>query len=213
MVLKKAGIIALLVVVLVAVVIAVLFLPEAIPDLFEEGGVPHVLTRFLALYGFLFLSVATLTTPFLAEVTRAFGKPFLQIHHVFSALGIALITLHPVFNAIEALTLEVFVPSFATWVTFWTFAGRPALIILYVAFVASLIRSKAPRYWRYIHALMYVVLFFGIVHGNLLGEDFENFGIMLIFNTLFAVSIAGFVYKRYRNYYVKRSHNQSSENR
>jgi DMSO/TMAO reductase YedYZ heme-binding membrane subunit len=62
------------------------------------------------------------------------------------------------------------------------------------------LRAKAPKYWRPFHALMYVVLLFGIVHANLIGDDFENVGIMVIFNVLFAASIAVFVIKRFRNY-------------
>jgi predicted ferric reductase len=199
MALKKKGILLILAVILLAAVIAVLFLPDALPDVETEGS-PHVLVRFLGLYGFLFLAVATLITPFLAEVTRAFGKPFMKVHHAFSAFGIALITLHPVFNAVQRLSLTVFVPRFDSWDLFWKLAGRPALIILYVALVAVFLRRQIPRYWRPFHALMYVVLLFGIVHANLLGDDFANLGIMLIFDALFVASLGAFAYKRYANY-------------
>ena len=147
--------------------------------------------------------VATLITPFLKEITQAFGKPFLRIHHAFSVLGIVFITLHPVFNAIQRLSLSVFVPRFDSWKRFWMFAGRPAFIILYIALFAALLRTKAPKYWRPFHALMYIVLLFGIVHANLIGDDFENLGIMIIFNTLFFASIASFALKRYRNFRMK----------
>lgn len=197
--LKKAGILMLLAVILVALVIAFLLFPEALAEV-EEEGLPHVLTRVLGLYGFLFLGVATLTTPFLGEVAVAFGRSFVKIHHAFSALGIVLITLHPVLNAIDRLSLAVFVPNFDSWEQFWMLAGRPALIIIYVALAAAFLRTKIAKYWRPLHALMYVVLLFGIVHANLIGDDFENLGIMLIFNTLFVVSIAGFFYKRVLNY-------------
>src|SRR4030066_2138418 len=187
--LKKTGVLAILGVILLALVITLLFLPHAMPEI-AEGETAHVLTRLFGLYGFLFLSVATLTTPFLKEVTQAFGKPFLRVHHAFSAFGIAFITLHPVFNAVERLNLSVFLPRFDSWERFWMLAGRPAFIILYVAIAGALLRIKAPRYWRFFHALMYVVLLFGIVHANLLGEDFESLGIMLIFDALFLSSIA-----------------------
>jgi len=51
---------------------------------------------------------------------------------------------------------------------------------------------------------MYVVLLFGIVHANLIGDDFQNVGIMVIFNALFLWSIVGFVVKRFRNYFGRR---------
>jgi predicted ferric reductase len=195
MVLKREGAVFLLGITALAVIIALLFLSSA-----GEEELAHLAVRFFGLYGYLFLSVATLTTPFLREVTQAFGKPFLKVHHVFSILGIAFITLHPVFNAIERLSLSVFVPRFDSWNIFWLLAGRPAFIILYVAVLAAILRTKAPKYWRAFHALMYVVLLFGIVHANLIGDDFQNLGIMIVFNALFLASLASFALKRYRNY-------------
>ncbi len=208
--LKKAGALVILCVVLIALVIAVLFLPHSLPEI-SEGEVAHVLTRLFALYGFLFLGVATLTTPFLKEVTEAFGKPFLRVHHAFSVLGIVLITLHPVFNAIDRLSLAVFLPKFGSWGDFWMAAGRPAFILIYIAVAAGLLRLKAPKYWRPFHALMYVAMLFGIVHASLIGEDFEILGIMLIFDALFVASILSFAYKRYKNYQIKRKQLQPAE--
>jgi len=203
MTLNKSGVLALLGIVLVAVAIAALVLPHTLPEI-SEGKVAHVLTRIFALFGFLFLGVATIITPFLTEVAKAFGRPFLRVHHVLAAVGIALITLHPVLNAIDRLSLLVFIPVFESWLGFWTFAGRPAFIIFYVALVASLLRSRVPQYWRPFHAMMYVVLLFGIVHANLLGEDLQNLGIMIILNLLFVASIASFAYRLYRNYQTKK---------
>jgi DMSO/TMAO reductase YedYZ heme-binding membrane subunit len=148
--------------------------------------------------------VATLITPFLKEVTQTFGKPFLKVHHSFSIMGIVFITLHPVFNAIERLSLSVFIPNFSSWDTFWRLAGRPAFILFYIAVFAAVLRAKAPKYWRTFHALMYVVLLFGIVHANLIGTDFENFGVMLIYNALFAAALAAFALKRYRKHLMKK---------
>jgi len=192
---KKEGALAVAGIIILAVLVAFLAVPGAI-----EGGIIHMLMRLSALYGYLFLGIATMTTPFLKEVTQFFGKPFLTIHHVFSVFGIALITLHPISNAIQRGTLAVFVPNFNSWHGFWALAGRPAFIIIYVAVFAALLRTKALNYWRPFHALMYVALFFGIVHGNLIGEDFRNPWIMLIFDALFALSLTSFVVKRYRNY-------------
>jgi predicted ferric reductase len=195
MALKREGAVFLLGITALAVIIALLFLSSA-----GEGELAHLAVRFFGLYGFLFLSVATLITPFLKEITQAFGKPFLKVHHSFSLLGIIFITLHPIFNAIEYLSLSVFVPRFDSWLLFWRLAGRPAFIILYIALFAAVLRRRVPKYWRAFHALMYVVLLFGIVHANLIGDDFENLGVMIIFNALFLASLASFALKRYRNY-------------
>ena len=156
--LKRAGVIFLLGIAVLAVLIAVLSLPNA-----TDVDLTRLAVRFFGLYGYLFLSVATLVTPFMREVTQAFGRPFLKVHHGFAVLGLVFITLHPVFNAIE-FSLSVFVPRFDSWNLFWLLAGRPAFILLYVAVFAVFLRAKAPKYWRAFHALMYVVLFFGIAH-------------------------------------------------
>jgi predicted ferric reductase len=197
MALKREGAVLLLGIIALAVIIGLLVFPSS-----EEDFI-HLLVMFFGLYGYLFLSLATLTTPFLKEITQAFGKPFLKVHHAFSILGIVFITLHPVFNAIDRLSLSVFVPRFDSWERFWMFAGRPAFIILYIALFAAVLRTKTPKYWRPFHALIYVVLLFGIVHANLLGDDFQNLGIMIIFNALFLMSIASFALKRYRNHRVR----------
>jgi predicted ferric reductase len=194
MALKREGAVLLLGVITLAVIIGLLVFPGS-----EENFV-HLLVMFFGLYGYLLLSVATMITPFLKEIKQAFGKPFLKVHHAFSIIGLVFITLHPVFNAVDSLSLSVFVPRFDSWETFWTFAGRPAFIILYVAFLAAVLRAKAPTFWQPFHALMYVVLLFGIVHANLIGDDFENLGIMIIFNALFLMSIASFALRRYKNY-------------
>jgi predicted ferric reductase len=195
MVLKREGAVFLLGIIALAVIIALLFLSSA-----GEEELTHLAVRFFGLYGYLFLSVTTLVTPFLREVTQAFGRPFLKVHHSFSILGVVFITLHPVFNAIERLSLSVFVPRFNSWLSFWRLAGSPAFIILYIALFAAVLRTRVPKYWRAFHALMYVVLLFGIVHANLIGDDFENLGVMIIFNALFLASLASFALKRYRNY-------------
>lgn len=196
--LKRASILFLLGIAVLAVIIVVLFLPRAI-----EGDFTRSAVRFFGLYGYLFLSITTLVTPFLRGVTQAFGRPFIKIHHSLAVLGVVFITLHPVFNAIES-SLSVFVPNFDSWNRFWILAGRPAFILVYIAVFATFLRAKAPKYWRAFHALMYVVLLFGIVHANLLGHDFQNLGIMIIFNVLFIMSLAGFAFKRYRSYQLKK---------
>ena len=172
--------------------------------LFSYGEPLELLVRLCALYGVAMLAIATIMTPFLKEFTHFFGKSFLRIHHIFAIFGIIFVTLHPTIFALRVGSLAVFIPRFDTWEIFWRLAGRPALYILYIAVVAALLRGMAAKYWRPFHALMYVVLFFAIVHGNLIGTDFQNLGIWIIFNILFVVAILGFILKRYRNYQLRK---------
>lgn len=157
-----------------------------------------------ALYGYLMLTIASLMTPFLREISQAFGKPFLRIHHVFAAAGIVFVTLHPVSYAIQTLDITVFAPSFASWYDFWRLAGRPALILLYIAVAFALFRRRTIRFWRGFHALTYVVLLFGIVHANLLGSDFQNQAVTVLFDGLFVAAMLAFAFKRYRNHQIRK---------
>jgi len=159
------------------------------------------------LYGYLFVALTTLTNPFLKEMVQAFGKPFLKIHHTFAALGVVFITLHPITYAIESSSFSVFIPNFESWTVFWTFAGIPAFYMFYAAFLAAVLRKKALRHWKTFHVLMYVVLFLGIVHANLLGSNFQNIGIAAIYDALFAASMAGLILKRYQNYQTRKAIN------
>jgi DMSO/TMAO reductase YedYZ heme-binding membrane subunit len=159
--------------------------------------------RLFALNGFIALSIAAIMTAFLKEITLFFKKPFTKIHHYFAAAGLVLITLHPIILAIQRLNPAVFIPNLDSLYQFFAAGGRQALIIIYIAIAAVLLRRKIPSYWRVFHALMYVALFFGIVHANLLGTDFENIAVLIIFNGLFVAVLAAFVWKRWQFYRMK----------
>jgi DMSO/TMAO reductase YedYZ heme-binding membrane subunit len=159
-----------------------------------------LLVRLFALYGYFALSIATAMTPFLREVTQAFGRPFVKIHHTFAAAGIVFSTAHPVAYAIQSMDIGVFLPTFESWTGFWTFAGRPALLIMYVAVAGVLLRRRIQRHWRSVHALMYLVLFFGIVHASFLGTDFQSIAIRVLYSVLFAASMTAFILKRLKKY-------------
>ncbi len=157
------------------------------------------LLRVCGLVGMLSLSLAALMTPFLARIRSLFGAPFLRVHHLFAASGLILATLHPVILAIETLDAAVFVPSFATPYLFFALGGRMALILLYIGLAAILLRRRLPQtVWRPLHALMYLVLLLGIIHGNLIGTDFSSPFIFLLFNGLFAATVGVFFLKRWQ---------------
>jgi predicted ferric reductase len=137
--------------------------------------------RLLGLNGYLALAIATVMTPFLLPVARAFGRPFLKVHHFVAWFAIPLITLHPVAIAVMRANPLVFLPSAASPLVINL--GRTALILLYVAVVGSLLRTRVKQ-WRYLHVLMYLVLFIGIIHANSLGTDMEIAAIRAIYNLL-----------------------------
>ncbi len=170
--------------------IIILFLTIPSPNTY------NFLVRFFALTGFYCIAIATLMTPFVKEIYKEFGKPFMKIHHIFAAIGITGATLHPVIFAIQVSDIAVFLPDISSWIAFWELAGRPAFILVYIAVGAAILQRKIPKYWRAIHSMIYVVLIFVYFHAYLIGTDFDNLGILIIFTILFVASMGAFVFKR-----------------
>jgi DMSO/TMAO reductase YedYZ heme-binding membrane subunit len=159
--------------------------------------------RLFALNGFIALSVAAMMSPFLKEITLFLKKPFIKIHHYFAAVGLLLVTLHPVAAVIQSLNPSLFLPDLDSPYLFLFYGGSVALIAVYVAFGAVLLRKKFVAYWRPFHALMYLALFFGVVHANLAGVDLENDFLMVIYDALFLAVVAAFVLKRWQFYRIR----------
>lgn len=171
-----------------------------------------LLMRLCGLYGYLGISISTMMTPFLKEISHTFGRTFVEVHHVTAAVGIGFITAHPFFDAIYNADPTTFVPVLDSWDDFWTNGGRVALLLIYVAFIAVLLRTKYTKYWRPIHALMYVVLFFGIIHANLIQSDFVQSPVLLaIYNGFFGAVMLTFVLKRWQRHQMKVKHTNAVE--
>ncbi|MFX1600671.1 MAG: hypothetical protein ACFFB6_08755, partial [Promethearchaeota archaeon] len=78
------------------------------------------------------------------------------------------------------------------------------LILIYVAVLGALLRKKIQKNWRIIHILNYVALFLAYVHGVLIGTDFQNIGILVIFTIMIVLSFGVLIFKRYLIYNRKR---------
>ncbi len=159
--------------------------------------------RLLALNGYIAVSIAAVMTPFLKEITLFFKKPFTKVHHYFAAVGLTLLTVHSITAVVLLANPFVLLPNVASIYLFFAFGGSVALIALYVAFVAVLLRRKIAAHWRPFHALMYLALFFGVVHANLLGPDFLSWTFKVVFDGLFAATMVAFALKRLQFYLLR----------
>ena len=164
--------------------------------------------RLLALNGYIAVSIAAIMTPFLKEITLFFKKSFVKVHHCFAAVGLLFLTLLPFTVLMQGLStnyvnLAAFVPNFTSVYLFFFYGGSVALILVFAAFGAALVRRKIPSYWRPLHAFMYLAMFVGIIHANLIGVDFGNLYIKIIFDGLFVTALAAFVLKRWQFYRIK----------
>lgn len=174
----------------------------------------------LALNGFIAVSNADIMTPFIKEITLFLKKPFTKVHHYFAAAGLMLITLHPITVAIQTANPAILLPQVQSLNLFFLYGGSVALIAIYVSFGAVILRRKIVAYWRPFHALMYVALFFGVVHGNLLSFDLQNLGFKIVYDALFVAAVAAFGLKRWqfhriksqkKKYALQNSHSSGSE--
>ena len=164
--------------------------------------------RLLALNGYIALSIAVMMTPFLKEVTLFFKKSFTKVHHYFAAAGLLLITLHPIAVSIQALNLTILLPNVGSLYLFLFYGGSVALISIYVAFGAVLVRKKIMTHWRPFHAIMYLALFFGVIHANLIGFDLQSIYLKVVYDALFAGALVAFGLKRWQFYRIK--HNRKN---
>nr|MDO8086025.1 hypothetical protein [Candidatus Sigynarchaeum springense] len=166
------------------------------------------LVRLFALFGITCLLNASIMSAFTRQIYKNLGIAFLKIHHLFAIAGLVLVTLHPVSLAILR-GWQVFIPDFSSWYKFWSLAGRPAFYIVYVGVVSVLLKRLLKKHWRILHALLYIALGFGVVHGILLGQSYANPIIDGIYVGLLALMIFGFIYKRYATRARKKSPPQS----
>lgn len=178
--------------------LAALFLIVSLSAVMQGGPLLGLAIRLVALNGVLALSIAAAMTPFLGGIRAVFGRPFLAVHHLFAAVGLAAVVLHATLVAFRAGDPAFLLPSFASWTVFWTYGGRVALILIPIALAAVLLRKRYPASWRPFHMLMYAALLIVFVHANLIGTDLGDPVVRVVVNGAFVVVVGAFVVKRWR---------------
>lgn len=192
--LTRAGAVAAgaIVVVYLAIAVVVTDLPASSP---VTLGI-----RLASLWGLLAMGIAALMSPFLAEIRRVFGRPFLGVHHVFAAFGLSAITLHPILVATRAASALILIPSLPLLDEPVLNAGRIALPLIYIAVVGALLRGRLGR-WRYLHLVIYLALVLGVIHGAVLSQFFfGNPFLAVLYLGLGAAILGAFVAKRWQRW-------------
>jgi len=174
----------------------ILFLELVISALtYDYKDIQQSVIRLTGLIGFASLFISVIMSNFFEEYKEK-NKKNLFSHHLFSIIGIVLITLHPVIYAVYKSDIGVFLPKFDSWEIFWELAGRPSLILLYIGFVSGILLKIYKKFWRGFHMIVYISLFFGLIHAYLLGTDFKNPYIAFIFVLLFLIMVYVLIDKR-----------------
>jgi sulfoxide reductase heme-binding subunit YedZ len=163
------------------------------------GGTPlNWAIRGAALLGYQSVFLAIVSSAYMRQLVRLFGRPFVQVHHVVSVTGLILITLHPLGVALDNATISVFVPRFDSVLVFLQLGGRLAWYLVALAALIALLRRSVGRPWRVIHMLNYIAFLLITVHANLIGTDLQ-YAVTRAISIVMALVIVGvFVRKRLR---------------
>jgi len=151
-----------------------LVLVSGLISLQPYGSPINWITRGAALLGYLAIFLAIVSSTYLRQLVRFFGRPFVQVHHILSVTGLILITLHPLSVAWSSMSLGVLLPRFDSWRVFLQLGGRPAWYLIAAAALAAALRRVIGQRWRAIHLLNYAAFLLGTVHAILIGTDFQQ---------------------------------------
>ena len=159
-----------------------------------------VTIRLAALTGLLTLQLAAMMSPFLREIRKVLGAPFLAVHHRAALAGLILITLHPVSLALRLGRADLFIPVIRSLDAFLMNGGRAALILVYAGVLAAVFQGWLGKGWRPVHALLYIAILLGTVHANLMGSDLSDPVLFIIVNGMTLLVVAAFLAKRWQRH-------------
>ena len=97
--------------------------------------------RTCAVLGYLCVFVAALSSIYMRELVRWFGRSFVKTHHVVTVTGLVLLTLHPLAVAWNFGSPSVLIPQGGSWMDFFRWGGRWAW---YLIGIASLVAFFGP---------------------------------------------------------------------
>jgi sulfoxide reductase heme-binding subunit YedZ len=176
--------------------IAVLALVAAIVATQPRPKPIYWIIRGAALLGYLTIFLSVVSSAYMVQLVRFFGRPFVKVHHVASITGLVAIMVHPLTFAWNSGTLSVFVPNFSSLTLFLTFGGRVVWPLVGIAALAAWLRKPIGKNWRVIHYLNYLAFWLVTVHAILIGTNFQSLPMRVIAVVLALVTVAVLIQKR-----------------
>jgi len=152
--------------------------------------------RATAILGYTAIVSAVISTAFVRQLVKAFGRPFIKVHHAYSIGGLVWIALHPLAVVASRGSAKFLLPRFDSLSSFLMWGGAPALYLLAIAAGAAVLRKRVGNLWRPIHALNYVALALGTLHAMRLGSDFISIIMRAIAILVIVALIATGVWRR-----------------
>jgi predicted ferric reductase len=168
-------------------------------EFLDLGGMPlNWAIRGVALMGYQSVFLAIVSSAYMRQLVRLFGRPFVQVHHVVSVSGLILITLHPLGVALDNATISVLVPRFESGLASLRLGGQLAWYLIALAALVALLRRSVGRSWRVVHRLNYVAFLSATVHANLIGTNLQYIVVRALSIVMALVIVGVFVQKRLR---------------
>lgn len=159
--------------------------------------------RIAALFGYLGVFLTSLSSNYMRELTRYFGRPFMKVHHIVAATSLIALVLHATLVAWRTGSASVFLPQLDSLLVFLSYGGIPALWLLAIAVVTALLRTAIGNNWKTIHWLNYLAFILATIHAQLIGSDFHNIVMQVVSAVMAVVLMAVFYWKRTRKQRAK----------
>ncbi|MBN1249441.1 MAG: ferric reductase-like transmembrane domain-containing protein [Anaerolineae bacterium] len=156
--------------------------------------------RIGALLGYLMVFLAAVSSNYMRELTRYFGRRFVQVHHVASVTALVALALHATSAAWRAGSLNQFVPQFGSLRQFLSLGGRPAFWLIAITSLTALLRASIGDSWKTVHWLNYLAFLLGTVHAQLIGPNFQHLGVRIVSIVMAVAVVAVFALKRLEVY-------------
>ncbi len=155
--------------------------------------------RGAAMLGYIYVFLACLSSAFLQDIVRYFGRPYLRVHHLVATIGLTLLTLHGLTVARDSRSLAIVLPRFGSVESFLMWGGPPAYILIWVAVIAAVMRLALGAGWRMLHWLNYIAFMLATAHALMIGPDFDHGAVRWAATAMALIVIAVFLSKRFRD--------------
>ena len=165
----------------------------------QPYGTPlNQLVRGAATLGYLAIFLAIISSAYMRQLARFFGRPFIQLHHILSVTGSVMVTLHPLGVAWSSASLRVWFPPLDSWLAFLEWGGSPAWCLIAAASSAAVLRKAIGRNWRAMHLLNYGAFLLGTAHAIMIGTDFQRTIVRAVPVALALAVVATSIQKRFQ---------------
>ena len=160
------------------------------------GNAERWVIRTAGLMGYLCVFSAILSSAYVKQLVRFFGRSFVKVHHVVAISGLVLIVLHPLVVAWRLLSPRFLIPSTQSWYVFFAYGGSVAWYLIGVAVLIAFLRKRFGKHWKLLHMLNYVAFWLVTVHGWLIGTNVQGPVMRVIFALLALIVLWVLVQRR-----------------